>query len=156
MTLRESDVQNSIQQLKEILPQHSEATIERVLREKHGVIDSALNVLLSMPPETSAPKTPTYHSPPGPSHSTAPSKPTHIFPSDFLRWPPNARVERDQIGGEVVNHQPEPQFIYQPPLADYDADQLQPLTPQDLKAQKTSSWSKFKQKFKKDKNYSQI
>lgn len=167
-TLRESDVQNSVRQLKEMFPQLKESTIERVLREKRGVIDNAVNVLLTLPPETQG--SAYQASPPQKTHqqheshhyhASASKKPVHIFPADFLRWPPNAKVVREQMGGNEPQPQTqETQFVYQPPPADYAADNVEAFGQQtNTKATKTpSGWEKFKKRFKSKngKEYSQI
>lgn len=166
-TLRESDVQNSVRQLKEMFPQLTEATIERVLREKRGVIDNAVTVLLTLPPETQGsayqasqqPKTQHQHESHH-YHSSASKQPVHIFPADFLRWPPNAKVVREQIGNEPQPQMQETQFVYQPPPADYASDNVEAFSqPTNTKATKTpSGWEKFKKRFKSKngKEYSQI
>lgn len=166
-TLRESDVQNSVRQLKEMFPQLSEATIERVLRDKRGVVDNAINVLLTLPPETSGSAYPSS-SPPqnhrqqeSHHHRSSQSKqPVHIFPADFLRWPPNAKVVREQIGNAPSPQPQEAQFVYQPPPADYASDNVEAFSQQpNARATKTpSGWDKFKRKFKSKngKEYSQI
>ena len=102
-----ADFNAKVRQLKEMLPQHSEATIERVLREKRGVVDSALTVLLDMPPESGNSSAHHPASKPQRKNNSSTKSPSHIFPADFLRWPPNAKVVREQIGSEVSN---QPQY----------------------------------------------
>ena len=119
-TLRERDIQNSVHQLKEMFPQLTEATIERVLREKKGVIDNAVTVLLTLPPETQGsayqpsnpPSSQNHESHHHHHHHTSSSRqPVQIFPADFLRWPPNAKVVREQIGSEPQPQTQETQFL---------------------------------------------
>ena len=109
---------SSVSQLKEMFPQHSITTIERILVEMNGDFNNALSILLDLPPESSAPKPQ-----PKPSNQPPPSKPQyqqpqyqqpqyqqppnhqpiqsihHIFSNDFLRWPVGAEVIKTFVDG---------------------------------------------------------
>lgn len=142
-----ADFNAKVRQLKEMLPQHSEATIERVLREKHGVVDSALTVLLDMPPESGNSSAHHPASKPQRKNNSSTKSPSHIFPADFLRWPPNAKVVREQIGSEVSNQPQEPQFIYQPPpMPQPNIPSNQPQYGNSSK--NPSAWNNFKDRFR--------
>ncbi|OHT08376.1 hypothetical protein TRFO_23220 [Tritrichomonas foetus] len=172
MSLRESDIRSRVKQLKEMLPQHSESTIERVLREKKGNIDSALTVLLSMSSDSkshssstsgsSKPKKSKEH-----KHKSHKKKAqVHIFPADFLRWPPDAEVVREGFdGNDDITIKSEPEFVYQPPTISLQSDiQVggfeafsQPIINSGYERPEVTGWAKFKAKMKRGgKTYSQI
>ncbi|OHT07995.1 hypothetical protein TRFO_23704 [Tritrichomonas foetus] len=151
-----------------MLPQHSISTIERVLKEKKGVVDAALTVLLDLPPESSQAGPNSYSQPPAPSpkpknkehkHHSKRKAPVHIFPADFLRWPPNAQVVKESFDTGAPTITSEPEFVYQPPPpADYQADSFEAFsnTPTVGKKKSKSGWKRFKDRFKNGKQYSQI
>ena len=156
--------QSAIQELQEMFPEHSKNLIEGTLRSVNLSIDAAIAILLDTPPDkASHPSRPA----PAPVQAPPPSQPhkpaaapikQHIFPADFLRWPPNATTIKvsiqptDVTGGasSVSYPQPTQQLPQSPQLFDLDMNSIQ-----NESKQPASGWAKFKARFSK-KGYEQI
>ena len=164
--LRESDLMNSVRELMEMFPQHSPQLIEQILRSNKGVIDSAITALLETPPDNEGAPLPAPVPPP-PAERREPScerraAPTlrispgrsiqHIFPPDFLRWPPDAKVicedangvpiERSNLGGKMELSATD---LSEAPIIKIDV----PQPVQQTKKKASKGWNIFKKKFRK-------
>ena len=172
--LRESDLQASVNQLREMFPQHSPATIERILRSQKGVIDAAISIILDTPednndhppiapppvlqpsaePRTSQPRQQHQHQQRPPQKNRPNFE--HIFPPDFLRWPADADVIRENLSGAPVAvpvQQGMPPMGMMPPEPVFH---VQPMQPQSGE-QAQSWWNRFKlERFSKKKSYSRL
>ena len=175
MSSKDPNFRNHVKQLREMFPQHSQSTIERVLSEKKNNIDRAITVLLDTPPSgSSGHSQPSSMKPKDKSskhrHSgSSPSNFVHIFPPDFLRWPPDAEVQKETFG-DVQPQSFEPQFVFEPTNMDVSNDFIEAFSNQPIerkskhkvsqkdKKSQLKGWEKFKLKFKRKdgKTYSQI
>lgn len=182
--LRECDLQASVNQLREMFPQHSPATIERILRSQKGVIDAAISVILETPedfhgappvltppvmPHPQAMAPPVMQAPAQPIQPPRREQPRtntntrqtfeHIFPPDFLRWPADAEVICENVGGPpLVPQGPIPMGMPPmgpPPQMPQPVFNVQPMQPQS--GEQRSWWEKFKGKISgKKKSYERL
>lgn len=102
----ESVVQNVINQVHEMFPQHSYNQVSRVVRQNNANIDAAISAILEIPPEgTWNPPQQSHrqqqnsYSQPSPQPHRPKKSAQHIFPPDFLRWPENAQVMKEYLPG---------------------------------------------------------
>lgn len=93
---------HALKELYEMFPQHNRDVIKQVLERNHRSLENTINTLLSMSPT----KVPSNTSK-GTANSTIKSKKNsnhasppqdHIFPEDFLRFPPH--VEYVQVDAD--------------------------------------------------------
>ena len=165
--VRESDLMNSVRELSEMFPNHSPQTIEAVLRSKRGVIDSAISVLLETPEDAQGQQ----HAPPPPparkheGRKERPDKPKrrtgsirHIFPPDFLRWPPDAQVICEDANGNRIER-PSLAGIKKAPVP--EEPEVRPVVRVEVQAPPTKEkgkgwWHKFRSRFRKKGNYERI
>lgn len=174
--LRESDLQASVAQLREMFPGHSPATIDRILRSQKGVIDAAISIILDTPEDGNDPQpiipvpVPQHVPPPAAEPRRQPQKPPksrpnieHIFPPDFLRWPADADVIRENVSGAPMPVPTQqaglayPMGMPAPPQQQFPEPvfRVQPIQPQSGEQPK-SWWTRFKANFSKKKSYARL
>jgi hypothetical protein len=134
------DFTAAVRQLREMFPEHSLPTIEAVLLHCHGRVNSATTQLLNIPPDAVPVQ-------PKPIQS---SPPQHIFPPDFLRWPPDAPVIREDITTAGQRSAPAPI-----PGADLQF-RMEPVQTRPSAEKPKGVWAAFKARFKKPKQYSRL
>lgn len=165
-SVRESDLMNSVRELCEMFPLHSPQTIERILRSKKGVIDSAISVLLETPADYKDPQP----APPPPPRNVEHKREraerpkhhkhdhmNHIFPADFLRWPPDAQVICEDIDGNRIDR-PSASGVKRPVPME---PEVKPVVRVEVKLhgsdeKPVKGWKKFKARFKKKGKYEKI
>jgi hypothetical protein len=134
----------AVAQVREMFPQHSAPIVEAALRQNRGSVDAAISFLLTVEPDLAAPPRP---APPQQPAQRAPAQ--HIFPPDFLRWPPDAPVVREEIGAAA----PAPAPAAEPGRA----FRMAPVSAAPLVGKPKGGWAHFKARFKgKKKEYSQL
>ena len=176
---------DSIQSLREMFPNHKEATIRSILRDMDGDVANAASILVQTPEDKNTSdypaRVPVGYSGQQNRQQTRQSpqinhKFGHIFTLDFLRWPQTAavkRINRDgtPASGLAPGWNPNPQSYT--PVSNYNRpditsgllgeDSLIPqisidsdLIPGSKKTSNVKSWwEQFKRRFS-SKNYQQI
>ncbi|OHT08139.1 hypothetical protein TRFO_23414 [Tritrichomonas foetus] len=141
--------QGMIHSLQEMFPNHSVGIIERVVQETRGSTEAAINKLLSIPADRSAPSQGHFSRPAQRQQQPPPPERTsdHIFPEDFLRWPKN--VEWVCVSSEISES---PLQTDDDVINPHSADGIMPPLPNNATIQKggfdqTSGWSKLKSRF---------
>jgi hypothetical protein len=154
--LREQDIQASVHELQQMFPQHSAHLIEAVLKSKKGVIDAAVSVLLDTAADCKEARPmegPPSSTPPLGRASAALRVSKHVFPPDFLRWPPDAPVICEDLDGHEI---PIPSFGGGQPRQLEPAAPMPPLDrpvfrvhqdSRDEGSKPLKGWAKFKAKF---------
>lgn len=81
--------EQAMQNLREMFPNHPVEVLEQAIRDNNGLLDSAINQLLSTPTHKSKGSKKHIH-----GQDKAPrAQQGHIFPPDFLAWPSDIEWE---------------------------------------------------------------
>ena len=149
----------AINELSEMFPNHSRETIERVLRQNKGRMETSITILLSLKPEhkkTSSSKPREQPQRPAPQ---APEQ-HHIFPSDYLRWPKNVNYIKVSTAESNSLIEPNDMLSSFNTTPESGSGKMKTLSVEDFMSSPNehglSAWESLKKKFIPESSYDQL